>query len=392
MTNRIYFDHNATTRPLPEVIAAMDRCWREGYANPGSQHAEGRAARRALESSRETIAAIVGAHPEEVVFTSGGTEASNLALLGLAEWMTGGPGRGFPEPAPIVALTAGEHPATAEACGRLLRQGWRKFLIDVGSHGSITADAVRSIPWDVVRLVSVILAHNETGVIQDLSSLAPLCREQGVPLHLDAVQAVGRIPVDFHRLDAAALSFAAHKFHGPRGVGVLLLKRGTRIVPQMFGGHQESERRPGTVSVALAVGMAKALELWQSNHAARTAHVLSLRTRLESRLLAECAPAVLHGGGAPRLPNTANVAFPGVDGAAVLVALDLAGVACSLGSTCASGSAEPAPALLAMGVPRDVALASVRFSLGFENTLEEVDEAAGRIARVVHDLRNRLPE
>jgi cysteine desulfurase len=382
MPDRTFLDHNATTCPLPEVCEAMDRCWRDAYANPGSRHAEGRAARRALETARESIAAILGARPDEVIFTSGGTEAANLALLGLAEFVS----TSEPMP-PIFALTAGEHPATGETCRKLEQRGWRRHVLPVDTGGMLSTSDFGDVPWNQTRLVSVILAHNETGVIQDLAPLAARCAAGGIPLHVDAVQAVGKIAVDFHQSGATALSLGAHKFYGPRGIGALLLRKGVRLAPQLFGGHQEAERRPGTEPVALVVGMATALQLWNTHQSTRTEHVRTLRDRFESRLLLECAPAIVHGARSPRLPNTTNIAFPGVDGEAMLVALDLAGISCSLGSTCASGSAEPAPALLAMSVSRDVALSSVRFSLGFENTAEEIEEAASRIARVVGELR-----
>jgi cysteine desulfurase len=226
-------------------------------------------------------------------------------------------------------------------------------------------------------------------VIQDLGPLAAACREKGVPLHVDAVQAVGKIPVDFHALGATTLALGAHKFHGPRGIGALLIRQGVQLAPFQFGGHQERGRRPGTELVALAAGMAKALEIWNSERKQRTAHVLELRDRLQSGLQAACEPVVVNGSQEHRLPNTLNIAFPGLDGEAILVALDLAGVACSLGSTCASGSAEPAPALTAMGVPPEVARASVRLSVGIFNTREEIDQAVERIAKVISQLRLR---
>lgn len=375
MTDRIYLDHNATTRPFPEVVEAMARCFRDSYANPGSRHAEGRTARRALESARESIASILEADPSEVIFTSGGTEASNLAVLGLTR------------PVSAVALTAGEHPATIEACRLLEVRRSALIRLGVDSRGLLQSSQFDALPWGRMGLVTVILAHNETGVVQDVSPLAERCRQHGVPLHLDAVQAVGKIPVLFHSLGATALSFGAHKFRGPRGVGGLLLRKGVKVAPILYGGHQESERRPGTEPVALAVGMATALEIWRRNHETDTVRVTAMRDRLQQFLCTNCAPAVVNGLGAPRLPNTLNIAFPGVDGEALLVALDLEGIACSLGSTCASGSAEPAPALVAMGCPPEVYRSSVRLSLGVETTDVEVDEAAARIARVVVRLR-----
>lgn len=380
MVSRIYLDHNATTRPWPEVIETVAHHLQHSYANPGSRHAEGRQARKVLESSRETIASILGAHPDEVIFTSGGTEASNLALFGAAMSMTPG----------TIALTAGEHPATMEACRSLKPHGWKLTVLPVDREGRLRPlkDSEPSTLWtDDIKLATVILAHNETGVIQDLGPLATTCRERGVFCHIDAVQAVGKIEVDFAELGSTSLAFGAHKFHGPRGIGGLLLKKGVTLAPFEFGGHQESGRRPGTEMVALAAGMAKALELWHRERDERTTRLKELRDRLETGLLVRCRWAVVNGSREQRLPNTLNIAFPGLDGEAILVSLDLEGIACSLGSTCASGSAEPAPALVAMGAPPEVYKASVRFTVGLENTLAEMDEAAERIGRVIARLR-----
>jgi cysteine desulfurase len=224
-------------------------------------------------------------------------------------------------------------------------------------------------------------------VIQDLQPLAKKCRKHGVWFHVDAVQAVGKIPVSFRELGATSLALGAHKFHGPRGVGALLLRKGAKLAPVIFGGHQEAGRRPGTEPVALAVGMAKALEIWNADRDRRTRYLSELRDRLEESLLKRCPPAVVNGSRAHRLPNTLNIAFPGIDGEALLVALDLEGIACSLGSTCASGSAEPAPVLVAMGRGPEVYKSSVRLSVGIENTPEEIEDAAERIAGVVGRLR-----
>jgi cysteine desulfurase len=225
-------------------------------------------------------------------------------------------------------------------------------------------------------------------VIQDAASIGDACRNQQVLLHLDAVQAVGKIPIHFGKLGATTLSFGAHKFHGPRGIGGLLVRRGVKLTPLLYGGHQEQERRPGTEPVPLIAGMATALELSCREMVHRTRHLTALRDRLQAGLQSCCPPTVINGGEAPRLPNTLNIAFPGVDGEALLVALDLAGVCCSLGSTCASGSMEPAPILVAMGCPPEVYKSSVRFSLSVENTAEEVDQAIARIEEVIARLRN----
>lgn len=378
MPARIYLDNNATTRPWPEVIETVAYHLQHSFANPGSRHAEGRQARKVLESSRETMATILGAQPDEVIFTSGGTEASNLALFGAALSMTPG----------TIALTAGEHPATMESCRSLKSRGWELAILPVDRVGRLLPlECGDSSLHSKVKLATVILAHNETGVIQDVQPLATMCRENNVFFHLDAVQAVGKIEVNFAELGATSLAFGAHKFHGPRGIGGLLLKKGVTLAPFEFGGHQESGRRPGTEMVALAAGMAKALDLWHRERHERTARLRELRDRLEAGLLDRCPWAVINGSREHRLPNTLNIAFPGLDGDAILVNLDLEGIACSLGSTCASGSAEPAPALVAMGAPPEVYRASVRFTVGLENTLEEMDDAAERIGRVIARLR-----
>ncbi len=378
MLARIYLDNNATTRPWPEVIETVAFHLQHSYANPGSRHAEGRAARKVLESARESIATILGAHPDEVIFTSGGTEASNMALFGAANAMSPG----------TIALTAGEHPATLETCRSLKSRGWEIDILPVDREGRLlliqSGDA--SPHSKEVKICTVILAHNETGVIQDVRPLANLCRQNNAFLHIDAVQAVGKIDVHFHELGATTLAFGAHKFHGPRGIGGLLLRKGVTLAPTQFGGHQEAGRRPGTEMVALAAGMAKALELWHSERDERTARLRGLRDRLEWGLLDKCPGAVINGSREHRLPNTLNIAFPGLDGEAILVALDLDGIACSLGSTCASGAAEPAPSLVAMGCPPEIYKAAVRFTVGLVNTLGEIDEAVERIGRVIRRL------
>ncbi len=374
----IYLDHNATTPPDPAVIVAMEVAWTEAFGNPGSRHSAGRRARRALEEARELVASILGAKPSEVVFTSGGTEANNTAILGLTQGRSG-----------AIALPQGEHPSVEMAVRRLESGGWSRVMLPLDERGVVRPESWAVIDWSELRLVTLLLAHNETGVIQPVGELARLCTQHQVPLHLDAVQAVGKIDVDFHALGATTLSLAAHKFHGPRGIGALLIREGTHLGPLLFGGHQEREHRAGTEPVALAVGLAKALELWHADRQRIREHLTSLRDRFSTQLIEACSPVVIHGAGAERLPNTLNVAFPGCDGEALLVAFDLAGVCCSMGSACASGSSEPAPILLAMGCSRETALSSLRFSVGRENTVEEIDEAARRIVSVVHRMRRR---
>jgi len=373
----IYLDNNATTRPHPAVFEEVARHWGGCFANPGSRHLPGRRARQVLEASRESIAAILGADPEEVIFTSGGTESNNLALRGFAR-----------QPQGQIALTAAEHPSVMETCRHLETRGWTSQILPVDGEGRLTAAAPEIAAG--AQLVSVILAHNETGVIQDLRPIADVCQARDIPFHVDAVQAVGKVCVDFHGLGATSLSLGAHKFYGPRGIGALLLREGAAWTPSLFGGHQEAGRRPGTEPVALIAGMACALELFNAEQNERQQRLCALRDRLEQALTELCAPVLINGSREYRLPNTLNVGFPGVDGEALLIALDLEGIACSLGSTCASGSAEPAPALIAMNRPESVLRSSVRFSLGIDNTDDEIVRAGHAIARTVLRLRERL--
>lgn len=376
-SQRIFLDNNSTTRPLDEVVELVAEYSQTHYANPGSAHAEGRQARRVLEDARESIASLLGARPQEIIFTSGGTEAINLAIHG---FLTGSPGE--------IALTAGEHPATVNTIRRLSPRGIRQTLLPLDTDGRINQDQLQLQNWDNIQLVSVILAHNETGVIQDIAPLASLCAENSIPLHLDCVQAIGKVPVHFQDSGATAISLAAHKFHGPRGVGALIVKEGARLHPQIAGGHQERGKRAGTEPVALAAGMARALECWMRDREQRSQKVNELRNRLQRGLGEQCAPIVVNGSQQHRVPNTLNISFPGLDGEALLVSLDLAGISCSLGSACASGSRDPAPVLLAMGCPENVYRSAVRLSLSFLNTSEEIEEAIRRISRVVNQLRS----
>lgn len=378
MTTLIDLDANATTRPLPEVVDVVAHHLHETWGNPGSRHGLGRRARRVLEDSRESIAAILGAEPDELLFTSGGTESNNTAVFGLTRGQRG-----------TLVLSPGEHPANLEACRTLMQRGFRLVRLPVDDQGRLVFEPPPEIDTAThpPQLLTVILAHNETGVIQDARQVRALADRLGCPLHWDGVQAVGKLPVNFRELGATTLSFGAHKFHGPRGIGGLLLRRGTRLIPLLHGGHQEQERRPGTEAVPLIAGMATALEHWQRDQEHRTQRLTSLRDRLEQGLSARCQPVVINSGGAARLPNTLNIAFPGLDGEALLIALELAGVCCSLGTTCASGSTEPAPILVAMGCDFNVFRSSVRFSLSVMNTAEEIDDAIQRVSSVVERLR-----
>jgi cysteine desulfurase len=351
----------------------MYECDRAGYANPASAHQPGRAARRVLEAAREAIGQILGAKlsgmdADRVIFTSGGTEANNLALHGLS--------RGAPAHAVVSAI---EHHSVSQFAKQLEREGWRIDRLGVDSSGVVQTEQLEPLLRGDTRFAAVMLGNNETGAIQPIAELAAICQRQGVPLHTDAAQAVGKIRVNFRELGAATLSAAAHKFHGPRGIGVLLVRAGVEIEPLLRGGFQQGGIRPGTESVTLAVGMQRALELWQAEADERAKRMSELRDSLEAGLRQGWPDLVINSQAAPRLPQTSNVAFPGLDRQALLMALDLAGVACSTGSACASGSSEPSPMLLAMGADDAVVGGSLRLSLGAQTTQAEVGEAVRRI-------------
>jgi cysteine desulfurase len=373
----IYLDHNATTPLGPEVLDAM-RPYFLTAGNAESRHAFGRSARRAWELSKETVARILGADPGEVIFTSGGTEANNLAIFGLAGAET------FPG---HVVLSPIEHPAIAEPVARLEAAGFVVDRTPVDRQGLADVSHMAKVFRDDTRFVTLMLANNETGAVEPVGELAALARARGVAVHTDAVQAVGRIPVHFHDLGVTTLAASAHKFHGPAGIGLLLVRSGVRLGSRLFGGGQQQGRRPGTIAVPLVVGLATALQSWHDQFQVRFKHWLALRDRLESGLIRALGPQrVLRNGPTEahqRLPQTLNVGFPDLDGDVLLMQLDMAGIAASLGSACASGSTRPSPTLLAMRIPDDRLRSSVRFSFGATTTEAEIDEAIRRVAQVI---------
>jgi cysteine desulfurase len=379
----IYLDHNATTPTRPEVVEAMARRYAEGYANPASQHLSGQRARQVLEDLRERIATLLGAdlscpQPDCLIFTSGGTEANNLALLGIAQARGTGPGQ--------IVISAIEHPCVIEPAEHLLERGWRVDTLGVNPHGVLRLEDLPGLISPETRLVSLILGSHETGVIQPVAEAVQLCRPDGVPVHTDAVQAVGKCPVNFRQLGVSAMSITAHKFRGPPGIGALIFRHEVPISPLLFGGHQQNGLRPGTESIPLAAGMLTALELGQQEQSDSWRRLVRLRLRFEECLKREWPQIIIHGEDANRLPQTSNIAFPGVDGQMLLIALDIAGVACSMGSACASGSTEPTPTLRAMGLPNEVVRSSLRFSLGANTSEKEIELAVGVISRVYRQL------
>jgi cysteine desulfurase len=384
----IYLDHNATTPLLPEVASAMDECYRRAFANPSSQHAAGRRAREVIEDGREYMAQLLGASQagrdgDRLIFTSGGTESNNLAIRGLAGST---PGR--------IVISAIEHPSVIGPAEFLAGRGWEVIRLGADSQGIVRLDELASILDDSkpIQLVSIMRGNNETGALQPITRIANLCIERSVPLHSDAVQVVGKLPVNFQKLGVTTLSFAAHKFHGPRGIGGLLVRGDvppSALRPLLYGGVQEGGMRPGTEPVALVAGMRCALELYAREADARERRLAALRERFETRLYTAAPNVVVNSAGADRLPHTSNVSFPGLDRRALVMALDLDGVACSTGSACASGSSEPSPVLIAMGLSDELVSSSVRFSFGATTTESEIDDAVSIVARVLSRMRGR---
>jgi cysteine desulfurase len=393
----IYLDNNSTTPIDPRVVEAMSRAWRDCGANPASQHSLGRQARRMLEQAREGILDLLGAKTggmdaDQLIFTSGGTEANNLALLGLASFSTSGtasgPGKNQQRNPTRIAISPLEHPSVTVAIAELGRRGAL-----FGNCRVTTEGVVDLVPWHeapgsaAATFISIMLANNETGVIQPIAELVAACRQRDALFHTDAVQAVGKIPVHFGELGVDAMTVAPHKFHGPLGIGALVLKHGVKLQPQLFGGFQQSGLRPGTENVALAVGFHAALQYAVNELADRTGRMQSLRDQLEQSLRSELDDMKIIGEKTPRLPNTSCLSFPGLDRQVLVMALDFAGVACSTGSACASGSSEPSPTLVAMGLPADIIQGAIRLSLSAFTTPEEIAEASRRIINTAKHLR-----
>ncbi len=373
----IYLDHNATTPWIPRFWMRCGLIFSQ-RAMPRAAMLLAVTARRAWELSKETVAHILNADPSEVIFTSGGTEANNLAVFGLAG-AESAPGHVVSSPI--------EHPAIAEPVARLEAAGFAVDRVSVDKQGLISMSQMTQVFRDDTRFVTLMLANNETGAVQPVSDLTVLAGERGIPVHTDAVQAVGRIPVDFHDLGVTTLAASAHKFHGPVGIGILLVRRGVRLGSRLFGGGQQQGRRPGTIAVPLVVGLAAALQKWHNNWQLRSQRWVAMRDRLESGLIQTLGVqrVIRNGPDADdqRLPQTLNIGFSGLDGDALLMQLDIAGIAASLGSACASGSARPSPTLMAMHVPDDRLRSSVRFSFGAMTSEAEIDEAINRITQVI---------
>ncbi len=376
---RFYFDHNATTPVAPEVLETMVSCLGQVYGNASSIHHFGQSAKQRLESARRQVASLLHANPTELIFTSGGTEADNLAVLGAVR----AAGR---QPAHVVT-TAIEHPAVLSAVRQLEREGAAVTWVRVGSSGLVNPDDVRAALRPETVLVSVMHANNELGTVQPIAEIARITRAAGVPLHVDGVQSLGKIPVDVEALGVDLYSISGHKLYAPKGVGALYVRKGTRLAPIAFGGHHERDRRPGTENVPAIAAFGAAAELAARNLSAEAERLAGLRDRLENAALERIPGSGINGSRWHRVPNTSNLYFDGIDGEAMVIALDLRGFAVSTGAACSSGAIAPSHVLTAIGLTGERARASMRFSLGRSTTAGQVDALAEAIVDSVAHLR-----
>jgi cysteine desulfurase len=374
----IYLDHNATTPLHPDVFKAMKPYLEKQFGNASSYYRLGREAKDALESSRKTIARCIGAQPSEIIFTSGGTESDNLALRGVAHALR--------EKGNHIITSAIEHHAVLRTCEDLQRYGFTVTYLPVDSNGRINPDDIKRRISKKTILISLMYVNNETGVIQPVDAVGEIAQEAGVIFHTDAVQAAGKLPVNVKKLPVDLLSITAHKLHGPKGIGALYLRTGTPLMPRITGGHHEHNLRAGTENIPAIVGFAKAFSIASEQREHTTKKLEHLRQHLESQVMARIADVQINGAGAPRVCNTSNMSFCSIDGESILLHLDLHGICASTGSACTTGAPEPSHVLTAMGVPIYNAQGSMRFSLGRDNTEQEIEQ----VVKVLVDVTDKL--
>jgi cysteine desulfurase len=378
--NRVYFDNNATTPVLPEVLEAMRPCFTEQFGNASSIHQDGQQARAAVERAREKVAALLGARSSEIVFTSGGTEADNTALFGIVK------------AGDHIITSVIEHEAVLNSCKRLEQVGCEVTYLPVSGDCRVDPDDVGRALKPNTKLISVMMANNETGVLQPLEKIGKIAAEADVYFHTDAVQAAGKVPVDVNAIRCDLLSISGHKFHAPKGVGALYVRKGTLIQSLLIGGRHERSRRAGTENVPGIVGLGRAAEIAReglTNGAME--RIREMRDRIEQTVIPTIEATGVNGSGAPRVPNTTNMHLDYVEGEAMVIALDLKGIAVSTGAACSSGATEPSHVLMAMGVSPEHARGSMRFSLGRTNTSEEVDYFLGVLPEALARLRELSP-
>jgi cysteine desulfurase len=377
---RVYLDNNATTPLLPEVFEAMRPYFTEKFGNASSIHQQGQQARAAVEHARESVAELLNCRAAEVVFTSGGTEGDNLALFGLVQL------------GDHIITSSIEHHAVLNSCARLEQMGCSVTYLPVDGRSLVDPDDVRRALRPETKLISVMMANNETGVLQPVREIAKIAAEADVYFQSDAVQAAGKFPIDVKEMDCDLLSISGHKFHGPQGAGALFVRKGTLLQPLFYGGRHERSRRAGTENLAGIVGLGKAAEIARAGFSDGSVERLgAFRDRLEQTILANIDQVAVNGGGAARVPNTTNISFDCIEGEAMVIALDLKGLAISTGAACSSGAIEPSHVLTAMGLSADRARGSIRFSLGKQNTAQDVDFALKLVPEVVARLREISP-
>ncbi len=378
----IYLDNNATTAVAPEVAEAIQPYYHELYGNPSSMHVFGGQLHRRIEEARAKVAALIGAEPEEIIFTSCGTESDNTAIMSAVE--------SYPHKRHVIS-TRVEHPAVLSFVRHLARKGYRLSLVPVDVMGRFDMDFFMKSLDENTAVVSVMHANNETGVIFPIEEIGAILRERNILFHTDAVQTTGKIHIDVKGLPVDMLSLSGHKLHAPKGIGALYVKKGTRFYPYIIGGHQEHGRRAGTENVASIIALGEACELAQGNLQAEAVHVARLRDKLENALLEKCPDPRINGDTSYRLPNTSNISFEYVEGEAILLRIDEFGICASSGSACTSGSLEPSHVLRAMGIPFTAIHGSIRFSLSRYTTEEEIDKVIEIVPPIIKELRTLSP-
>ncbi len=380
---RYYFDHNATTPVDRLVLDAMLPCFEAGYGNASSIHSFGQQAARAVERARGQVASFLGVKPAEIVFTSGGTEADNLAIFGTVRAASG--------PRKHIITSTIEHPAVLQACRKLEQEGVELTLVKVGAEGVVSPDDVRAALRPETVLISIMHTNNELGTEQPIAEIAVAAREAGVVFHCDGVQSTGKIPTRMDDLGVDLFTLSAHKIYGPKGVGALYVRKGTPIEKIQYGGSHERDQRPGTLNVPGIVGLGAAADLAESNLVEEGGRLAALRDRLEGGVLEKIDHVTLNGAEARRVPNTTNLRFDFLEGEAMVIALDLKGIAVSSGAACSSGAVHPSHVLTAIGLSADQARSSIRFSLGKQNTESHVDAVLEALPNVVDHLRKLSP-
>jgi len=388
---RVYLDYNATTPVEPEVLEAMLPYFSGEFGNAASIHTPGQRARAAVEAAREQVAALIGARPLEVVFTSGGTESDNHAIFGIVQGASAAAPASRGQKAKHIITTQIEHEAVLNACQALEKDGFAVTCLSVDGSGLVDLEELRAAIGPETALITVMHANNELGTVQPLEEIGKIAAENDVYLHSDAVQSAGKIPVDVANLGVDLLSISGHKFYAPKGIGALYIRGGTRLRQLLYGGHHQRGFRPGTENVPGIVGLGKAAELARKALEADARRLSSLRDELERGLLGKVPHARANAARAPRTPNTTNITFPGIEGEALIIALDLKGLACSTGAACSSGAVEPSHVLTAIGLPPEEARASIRFSLGRHTTSADVAFAFEAVPAAVAQLRQLSP-